>query len=234
MKTLHFFPLLLLLSLSLFLGIATAKAESTEPVDEPQAKVVVIIDADNITTSIIGRPDIDTLIVDGYDLSEFKSALIKRVNRYHRSLLCLIMNAYDDIYTLAEALNMTLAKVTNNTYLILSNRRDIVLVAVALNKTMHRIDELNSTLSSAIDRLTEENAYQWKAISMIRSQSESDKAELASRIAELERELELAKEEYERKLAEQEQKHRTMMAQLGMATLCAMALMAVLIPKISK
>ena len=233
MKTPTLF-MLLLLSLSLFLGIATAKAESTEPVDEPQAKVVVIIDADNITTSIIGRPDIDTLIVDGYDLSEFKSALIKRVNRYHRSLLCLIMNAYEDIYTLAEALNMTLAKVTNNTYLILSNRRDIVLVAVALNKTMHRIDELNSTLSSAIDRLTEENAYQWKAISIIRSQSESDKAELASRIAELERELELAKEEYERKLSEQEQKHRTMMARLGMATLCAMALMAVLIPKISK
>ncbi|RLG86168.1 MAG: hypothetical protein DRO39_03855 [Thermoprotei archaeon] len=233
MKTPTLF-MLLLLSLSLFLGIATAEAESAEPVDESQAEVVVIISADNMTTHIIGRPDIDTLIVDGYDLSEFKSALIKRVNRYHRSLLCLIMNAYEDIYTLAEALNMTLAKVTNNTYLILSNRRDIVLVAVALNKTMHRIDELNSTLSSAIDRLTEENAYQWKAISIIRSQSESDKAELASRIAELERELELAKEEYERKLSEQEQKHRTMMAQLGMATLCAMALMAVLIPKISK
>ena len=224
--------MLIILSLTL-LPVVVAERSDSEG-SESQAEVVVIISADNMTAAIIGRPDIDRLIVDGYDLSEFKSALIKRVNRYHRSLLCLIMNAYEDIYTLAEALNMTLAKVTNNTYLILSNRRDIVLVAVALNKTMHRIDELNSTLSSAIDRLTEENAYQWKAISIIRSQSESDKAELASRIAELERELELAKEEYERKLAEQEQKHQTMMAQLGIATLCAMALMAVLIPKISK
>ena len=231
MKSLPFF-MLIILSLTL-LPVVVAERSDSEG-SESQAEVVVIISADNMTAAIIGRPDIDRLIVDGYDLSEFKSALIKRVNRYHRSLLCLIMNAYEDIYTLAEALNMTLAKVTNNTYLILSNRRDIVLVAVALNKTMHRIDELNSTLSSAIDRLTEENAYQWKAISTIRSQSESDKAELVSRIAELERELELAKEEYERKLAEQEQKHHTMMAQLGIATLCAMALMAVLIPKISK
>jgi len=231
MKSLPFF-MLIILSLTL-LPVVVAERSDSEG-SESQAEVVVIISADNMTAAIIGRPDIDRLIVDGYDLSEFKSALIKRVNRYHRSLLCLIMNAYEDIYTLAEILNMTLAKVTNNTYLILSNRRDIVLVAVALNKTMHRIDELNSTLSSAIDRLTEENAYQWKAISTIRSQSESDKAELVSRIAELERELELAKEEYERKLAEQEQKHQTTMAQLGIATLCAMALMAVLIPKISK
>jgi len=231
MKSLPFF-MLIILSLTL-LPVVVAERSDSEG-SESQAEVVVIISADNMTAAIIGRPDIDRLIVDGYDLSEFKSALIKRVNRYHRSLLCLIMNAYEDIYTLAEILNLTLAKVTNNTHLIMSHRRDTVPVAVALNKTMHRIDELNSTLSSAIDRLTEENAYQWKAISTIRSQSESDKAELASRIAELERELELAKEEYERKLAEQEQKHQTTMAQLGIATLCAMALMAVLIPKISK
>ena len=215
MKTLPFFTLLVL-SLPLLLGIATVRAEST---DESQAEVVVVITADNITASVIGRPDIDRLIIDGYDLSKFKSALIKRVERYHRSLLCIIMNAYDDIYTIARALNMTIERVNNNTYLITSNRKNIVLLALALNRTMVKIDKVNSTLTLEIMKVSQENQAQWNAISSVRSTMHKDKMELIQEIESLKKELDRAKAEYEKRLADQAHAFNRMLAQYTFAVL---------------
>ena len=215
MKTLPFFTLLVL-SLPLLLGIATVRAEST---DESQAEVVVVITADNITASVIGRPDIDRLIIDGYDLSKFKSALIKRVERYHRSLLCIIMNAYDDIYTIARALNMTIERVNNNTYLITNNRKNIVLLALALNRTMVKIDKVNSTLTLEIMKVSQENQAQWKAISSIRNTMHKDRLELIQEIESLREELNRTKAEYERKLADQTNAFNRMLAQYTFAVL---------------
>jgi len=129
------------------------------------------------------------------------------------------MNAYDDIYTIARALNMTIERVNNNTYLITNNRKNIVLLALALNRTMVKIDKVNSTLTLEIMKVSQENQAQWKAISSIRNTMHKDRLELIQEIESLREELNRTKAEYERKLADQTNAFNRMLAQYTFAVL---------------
>ncbi|RLF43513.1 MAG: hypothetical protein DRN17_06225 [Thermoplasmata archaeon] len=116
---------------------------------ENEVRIVVL--TENMTLEIVGK-DIDTLIINGYDLKSLVSA-INKLDFNQRYLENIVYKQSSKLNEIVSALNATIVRVNNNTYLILRNRRDIVLLALALNKTTTKVSEMESTLNWVITRL---------------------------------------------------------------------------------
>ncbi len=180
--------LLLLLIPLLFLPLLVTTAKSNS--NESKSEIMIIVSADNVTTFIIGEPDIDKVVIDGKDLDgligKFRSDVnwARRLMRKVHWEYIIISRRLDYINELVRnltmALNATVARVNNNTLLIMRNRHDILLLAKVLNITLSELEKTNSTLGEQLATLSVENDYQWRAISSIRSSlSEREKALLA-------------------------------------------------------
>ena len=200
--------LLLLLIPLLFLPLLITPAKSSSD-NESKSEIMLVVSADDITTFIIGEPDIDKVVIDGKDLDGMINSFRSDVNWARRLMrkvhweyiiICRRLDKINElVYNLSRALNATVARVNNNTLMILDNRRNILLLAQLLNITLSELEEANSTLSSInheLSGLKEENAWQWRAISSIRAEQMKREAKLLKEIERLKMELEEVKKSY--------------------------------------
>ena len=136
--------LLLLLIPLLFLPLLITPAKSSSD-NESKSEIMLIVSADDITTFIIGKPDIDKVVIDGKDLDGMINSFRSDVNWARRLMrkvhweyiiICRRLDRINElVYNLSRALNATVARVNNNTLMILDNRRNILLLAKLLNIT---------------------------------------------------------------------------------------------------
>ncbi len=200
--------LLILLIPLLFLPLLITSAKSSSD-NESKSEIMLIVSADDITTFIIGEPDIDKVVIDGKDLDGMINSFRSDVNWARRLMrkvhweyiiICRRLDRINElVYNLSRALNATVARVNNNTLMILDNRRNILLLAKLLNITLSELEETNSTLSNIhheLSGLKEENAWQWRAISSIRAEQMKREAKLLKEIERLKMELEEVKKSY--------------------------------------
>jgi len=135
-----FFTIPLIISLIIIVISSHTVACDTE--------VKIVVRSGNITMEIIGE-NITRLIINGYDLKSLVSE-VNKLDFYQRYIVNILSKQASRLNTLSLMLNTTIIRINNNTYLIMRNRRDIVLLALVLNKTMSRVSEINSTLSSLL------------------------------------------------------------------------------------
>ena len=194
---------------------------------------MIVVSADNVTTFIIGEPDIDQVVIDGKDLdsmiSDFKSdvnwarRLMRKVH-WEYIIICRRLDRINElIYNLTKALNATVARVNNNTLMILNNRRSILLLARLLNITMSELEKTNSTLnsmSSELKSMREEDLCQWRAISSLRARQHDSELRLTKEVERLESELEAVRTDYQELKARyqelEQRSHNRFVALLGM------------------
>jgi len=211
--------LLLLIIPLLFLPLLITPAKSSSD-NESKSEIMLVVSADDITTFIIGEPDIDKVVIDGKDLDGMINSFRSDVNWARRLMrkvhweyiiICRRLDKINElVYNLSRALNATVARVNNNTLMILDNRRNILLLAQLLNITLSELEEANSTLSNInyeLKSMKEEDLYQWRAISSLRAKQLSNELKLMKEIEKLKAELEAVKAHYQELEQEQRSYH---------------------------
>ena len=226
-------PLLLMLSI-ISLVVSTAVSSDTE--------VVIIVKSDNITAYLIGEPDIDQVVINGHDLDSLLNKynenlvwtrrLLRRVHYDQQKILKLISKILEELKDVKIIINKTVIRINNNTLLILRNREDLLTLTLILNRTICRIEEVNSTLNNRLSSIEDENTYLWKSISSLRAEQYSDKKRLLEEINSLRRELQNVKMTYERRLALQELNFKRSFLIYTFALLLGILLVAVIVLKI--
>jgi len=174
--------------------------------DDQASQVRIVINSGNITMEIVGR-NITRLIINGYDLKSLVSE-VNKLDAYQRYLLHLLEKQNSRIDDLSILLNTTIIRINNNTFLIMRNRRDIVLLAVVLNRTINKLTDMNKTLAiifNTLDQLKSNITSQQDAIDTLKStiiQYEYKVNSLQDELNALNRELESLRTKYEDQLNE--------------------------------
>ena len=211
---------ILTIFIALLIALMTSACVSSASDSESSAEVLVLVQADDITTLIVGKPDIDKVVIDGKDLDGMINSFRSDVNWARRLMrkvhweyiiICRRLDKVNElVYNLSRALNATVARVNNNTLMILDNRRNILLLAQLLNITLSELEETNSTLSNIsheLKSMKEEDLYQWMAISSLRAKQLSNELKLMKEIEKLKAELEAVKAHYQELEQEQRSYH---------------------------
>ena len=196
--------------------IASILASQFVSCDDDQASQVrIVINSGNITMEIVGR-NITRLIINGYDLKSLVSE-VNKLDVYQRYLLHLLEKQNSRIDDLSILLNTTIIRINNNTILIMRNRRDIVLLAVVLNRTINKLTDMNKTLAmifNTLDQLKSNITSQQDAIDTLKStiiQYEYKVNSLQDELNTLNKELESLRTKYEDQLNEAHNKINRLM-----------------------
>ena len=183
--------------------------------DDQASQVRIVINSGNITMELVGR-NITRLIINGYDLKSLVSE-VNKLDVYQRYLLHLLEKQNSRIDDLSILLNTTIIRINNNTILIMRNRRDIVLLAVVLNRTINKLTDMNKTLAmifNTLDQLKSNITSQQDAIGTLKStiiQYEYKVNSLQDELNTLNKELESLRTKYEDQLNEAHNKINRLM-----------------------
>ena len=183
--------------------------------DDQASQVRIVINSGNITMELVGR-NITRLIINGYDLKSLVSE-VNKLDVYQRYLLHLLEKQNSRIDDLSILLNTTIIRINNNTILIMRNRRDIVLLAVVLNRTINKLTDMNKTLAmifNTLNQLKSNITSQQDAIDTLKStiiQYEYKVNSLQDELNTLNKELESLRTKYEDQLNEAHNKINRLM-----------------------